>query len=94
MAKYLEKYLAKLFLPLSQFIYTITSTKHFIEQIKNLEIPSSYGMVSFDVESLHTSIPLEKTIKITLQKIYDQREIKTQIPEKLLKELILSCTNV
>lgn len=38
-------------------------------------------MVSFDVESLHTSIPLEKTIKITLQKIYDQREIKTNSRE-------------
>ena len=48
------KYLAKLLLPLSQSISTINNTKYFIEEIKNVEIPSGYEVVSFDVKALFT----------------------------------------
>ena len=76
----LAKYLAKVLSHLSQSIYTVNSTKHFIEQIKKEPIPSGYQMISFDVKSLFTSIPLDKTIEITLQRIYDRNEITTPIP--------------
>ena len=48
-------------------------------------------MISFDV-NLFTSIPLDKTIEIILQRIYNHNETTTQIPENVMKELLLLCT--
>ena len=86
------KYLAKLLSPLSQSDYTVNSTKHFIEQIKFDKIPQRYQMMSFDVKPLFTSMPLNKTIEITLERIYDQKEIKTDIPKAIKKKMLLLCT--
>ena len=49
-------------------------------------------MVSFDVNSLFTNVPLEKTIKITLEKIYDRKEIINEITNHEMKELLTLCT--
>ena len=62
--------------PLSQSYYTVNNSKHFIEQIKYDKIPEGYQMLSFDVKSLFSGIPLNKTIEITLKLIYDRKEIK------------------
>ena len=77
----LAKYLAKLLSPLSRSQYPINSTKHFIKSIKHEKIPTGYQMISFDVQSLFTSIPLDKKIEIILQRIYNRNEITTQIPK-------------
>ena len=58
----LAKYLAKLLSPLSQSKYTVKSTKDFIEKIRNINLPHGFDMISFDVKSLFTSVPLEETI--------------------------------
>ena len=63
-----------------------------MEKIKQETIPDGYKMVSFDVKLLLTNAPLEKTIDITLQKIYDHEEIKTQITRPEMKELLTLCT--
>ena len=49
-------------------------------------------MVSFDVKSLFTNVPLEKTIEITLERTSDRKEIKTQITRPEMKELLILCT--
>ena len=49
-------------------------------------------MVSFDVVSLFTNVPLEETINITIKRIYDKNEIKTNIPKQEMKELLYLCT--
>ena len=49
-------------------------------------------MMSFDVKSLFTSIPLAKTIDIALKQIYDRKEINTKIPRPIMKEMLLLCT--
>ena len=72
------QYLLRLLSPLSQPIYTVSSTEHFIGQIKNKH-------------SIFRSIPLEKTIEITFPMICDSMEISTQIPKKLMKEFLLFC---
>ena len=66
--------------------------KHFMEKIKQETIPDEYEMVSFDVKSLLTNVPLEKTIHITLERIYDRKEINTQITHPEMKELLTLCT--
>ena len=49
-------------------------------------------MVSFDVVSLFTNVPLEETISIILEIIYDKNEINTNVPKKEMKELLYLCT--
>ena len=63
-----------------------------MEKIKQETIPDGYKMVSFDVKSLLTNAPLEKTVDITLQKIYDHEEINTQITCPEMEELLTLCT--
>ena len=46
----LVRHLAKLLSPLSKSKYTIDSTKHFMEKIKQEKVHKGYKMVSFDVE--------------------------------------------
>ena len=49
-------------------------------------------MISFDVVSLFTNVPLEKTIDLILRKVYDEKLIKTMINRYQLKSLLLLCT--
>ena len=46
-------------------------------------------MVSFDVASLFTNVPLEETIEIIFKKIYI---INKEIPKQEMKELLKFCT--
>ena len=48
-------------------------------------------MMSSNVKSWITSIPLNKTIEITLERIYDRKEINTDIPKTIIKEMLLLC---
>ena len=70
----------------------LSHTKHFIEQIKYDKIPEEYQMMPIDVKSLFTSILLNKTIEITSERIYDRKEINTDIPKTIIKEMLLLCT--
>ena len=45
-------------------------------------------MVSFDVKSLFTNVPLETTIDIILRKIYANHELTTSLTKKKVKELL------
>ena len=45
-------------------------------------------MLSFDVVSLLTNVPLEETINILIEIIYDKNEINTNIPKHEMEELL------
>ena len=49
-------------------------------------------MISFDVKNLFTNIPLNKTIKIILRNVYQERILNTSIPQKEMEKLIYLCT--
>ena len=74
----LAKYLAKLLSPLSQSQYTVKSTKDLIQKIHNVNVPHGFNMISFDVKSLFSSIPLEEAINGALDIIYHRKEIGFQ----------------
>ena len=64
------KYLANLLAPLYKSEFTINNTKEFVKYIQKQKFPDGYMMVSFDVASLFTNVPLEETNKIIFKKIY------------------------
>ena len=49
-------------------------------------------MISFDVVSLFTNVPLNKTIDIILRKVYDEKKIKTKIKKCDMRNLLYLCT--
>ena len=49
-------------------------------------------MVSFDVKSLFTNVPLDQSINIILKQIYDDNELRISISRNEMKELLLLCT--
>ena len=49
-------------------------------------------MVSFDVVSLFKNVPLEYTINIILDKVYNKKLIKTKLKRAELKKLLWMCT--
>ena len=63
--------------PLTNSEYTVTSTKDFIEKIKNVKVPNGHQLISFDVKSLFNNVPSQKTIDITLKRIYENKKINT-----------------
>ena len=54
--------------------------------------PDDYKLISFDVTSLFTNVPLDYTINIILKRISDQRELETKISRKEMKDLLLLST--
>ena len=88
----LAKYLAKLLSPLSQSQYTVKSIKDFIGKMKNVNVPHGFNKISFDVKSLFSSVPLEETINVALDRICHRKEIDTSISKNDMRSLLLLCT--
>ena len=78
----LAKYLAPLLKPLSESQYTIKNSKIFAKRLRKLTISPEYKMVSIDVVSLFTNVPLDGRIDIAIKRIYDKNDINNYIPEK------------
>ena len=88
----LVQYLAKLLSPLAQSNYTTNSTKGLMIKIKNEKIPECYEVVSFDVTSLFTLVPLEHSIDIIVKRIYEKHEITTVFRKHEMKKLLTICS--
>ena len=78
--------------PLRESEYTVKNTKNFVDNIKKENIQKDYKMVSFDVKSLFTNVPLDRTISIILKRIYDQALLQTFLTRSELKVMLLLCT--
>ena len=81
----LGRQLAKLLPPLVKPKCTKNSTKHFMNKLWKETIRDGYKMVSFDIKSLFMNVSLEKTINMTLERIYGRKEINTQITRPEMK---------
>ena len=78
--------------PLRESEYIIKSTKDLIGKVKSKEVPNGYQMVSFDIKSLFTNVPLDRKIDIVLTRIDDKHELRTSITRLEMKELLILCT--
>ena len=66
MAKWLDEKLK----PLSCNQYTVTDTSEFVNEVQSLEINRGDILVSYDVTSLFTNVPLDETIQILAEKAF------------------------
>ena len=63
-----------------------------MSKVKQMELHENYQIISFDVKSLFTNVPLNDTIDILLRRVYIDSEINTNLTKKELKEIILLFT--
>ena len=70
--------------------YTIRDTLSFPDLFKSVLSDVNYEDISYDVESLFTSIPVQETIDYIPLKIYIKKELKS-IFKKLLNNLTPEC---
>ena len=74
--------------PLARNEFTISDTLAFPELLKNIENSDDYKDVSYDVESLFTSIPLKETIDYVIHKIYIKNVIEPMCKKSIFKKLL------
>ena len=60
----------------------LSSTNHFIEKLKQVNVQSYQILVSFDVVSLFTNVPLEETTQIIANYLFDEDNPNTPPMEK------------
>ena len=63
-----------------------------MEKIRGERIPRDHELVSFDVVSLFTNVPLDFTINLILDKVYREKAIRTKLEREELKRLLEICT--
>ena len=87
----LSKYLTTILQPLTdKSRRKLQSTENFIDAIKTVQIPDDYKLVSFDVKSLFTSIPLQLALHCTETAI-QQSTIKLPLPTEDIMDLLNIC---
>ena len=62
-----------------------------MKKIDFSSLENGYRLVSFDVVSLFTNVPLQRTINIILNRIYKNKAITTNLKKSTLKKLIHDC---
>jgi len=67
----LAKWLDEKLKPLSCNQYTVTDTFQFVNEVQSLEINRGDILVSYDVTSLFTNVPLDETIQILADKAFN-----------------------
>ena len=85
----LSKYLTTVLKPLTdESRHKLQSTENFIDAIKTVQIPDDYKLVSFDVKSLFTNIPLQLALDCTETAI-NNSTIELPLPKDDLMDLLL-----
>ena len=86
----LAKTLNELIRPFIPSKYSIKSTAEFVDTLK---INNPHGVLaSLDVESLFTNVPVDRTIAIILDYVYNNTIPPLKIPRNILKEMLEVCT--
>ena len=71
--------------------YSLRSTEEFID-ILRVNKPNGF-MASLDAESLFTNVPVQRTINIILDYVYQHSELPPpSIPKSVMKEMLTICT--
>ena len=87
-----SKVVAQFLKPLARNEFTISDTLAFPELLKNIENSDDYEDVSYDVESLFTSIPIKETIDYIIHKIYTKNVIEPMCKKSIFKKLLIKLT--
>ena len=84
----LPTYLANILSPLTgKSEYTVTNSAHFVSTVSNETILDNEIMVSFDVESLFTNVPIDAAVQAALQKLENDPSLADHTKKRLHRSL-------
>ena len=89
----LSKFVANIIKPAStnKFDTDLKDSFQFLNHLEGFNL-NNYFMVSYDVRSLFTNVPLKETIRITMDRLYrSHRIVPPTMPENVLKHLLELC---
>ena len=86
----LAKFLVPILDPLTKNEYTVKNSFHFAEEICEQDFSLSMG--SLDVDSLFTNIPLDKTIYICINQLFENTDTVEGFTKSELKQLLCLAT--
>ncbi|CAL8110124.1 unnamed protein product [Orchesella dallaii] len=74
---------------------SVKNSYEFVEKIKKLRIPRNHKLVSFDVVSLFTKVPIAETIEFIRKRLHENDKWKTRTKLSLdeVMELVTICLN-
>ena len=88
------KFLSSILNPLTLNDYNLRGSFDAVSVIRSIPqnlFDEGYRFVSFDVESLFTNVPLKRTIRIVLKRIFEDKLINRTLRKRSLKMLLLDC---
>ena len=86
------KFISNMLNPLTLNNYNLKDSFEAADRIESIPkhlYDEGYQLVSFDVKSLFTNVPLQKTVNIILDRIYNKKIMTTTLKKQTLKKLIL-----
>ena len=90
----LAKYLDSLIKPCIPGHYMLSSSTDFIKRMSNVKLPTNYALVSFDVASLFTNVPLKEVIELACSYVYsDSSMSKPPFQQKHFRKLLSFATS-
>ena len=90
----LSKELARILAPLGgNTLYTVKNSAEFVERMQGMEVSSHDRLVSFDVKSLFTQVPVDEALKVVEERLANDQTIgdRTSLPVSKLVELTNLC---
>nr|XP_054775285.1 uncharacterized protein LOC129283541 [Lytechinus pictus] len=90
------RHLANILQPLvGQTQHHVTNSKHFIDVVSKTKIRPSDTLVSFDVVSLFTSVPVDQACDIIKQRLITDPDLasRTNLTPDQIHDLLLTCLN-
>ena len=89
LAKFLDSYIK----PNIPNKFMLKSTSEFIDKLQGHHLNGSEHLVSFDVTSLFTNVPLHETIDIVVQRLYSHTAVLQPPLEKaIFRKMLLKCS--
>ena len=88
----LAQYLDKIIKPHIPSTYMLSSTAQFISRVKSFVFGAGDILVSFDVESLFTNIPLKETIDLVADYVYKVKEAAPPFSKTVFKNMLKHAT--
>ena len=87
----IDKYLSSLINPLPHNDYSVKDTFEAVNKIRSIPpelFEQGYRYYSLDVVSFFANVPLNRTMKVILKRVYEEKLLVTKLGKSTLKKLV------